>query len=125
MVVVRSRWHNYRSRNTPSCVKGIKKLPNKNISRYTPSDLWSEYVISLFLKFSPNIRERCYHVMAFDMTARPSKILSLRISDIKFKINNDGIQYVVEIKEERFGSRIIPCSNIILLSFISLLYYLL
>lgn len=53
-----------------------------------------------FLKISPNIRNRCYHVMAFDMTARPSKILSLRISDIKFKINNDGIQYVVESRRK-------------------------
>ena len=101
--------HDYRLRKTPLCVKGIKKLQNKNISRYTPSDLWSEYDISLFLKYSPNKRDRCYHAMAFDMSARPSEILSLRIGDIKFNINNEGIQYAeVEIKGGKTGSRIVP-----------------
>jgi len=99
--------HDYRLRKTPLCVKGIKKLPNKNISRYNPSDLWSEYDISLFLKYSSK-RDRCYHAMAFDMSARPSELLSLRIGNIKFKINTEGIQYAeVEIKGGKTSSRII------------------
>jgi len=98
--------HDYRLRKTPLCVR-IKKLPNKNISRYNPSDLWSEYDISLFLKYSSK-RDRCYHAMAFDMSARPSELLSLRIGNIKFKINTEGIQYAeVEIKGGKTSSRII------------------
>ena len=47
--------------------------------------------------------------MAFDMSVKPSEILSLRIHDIKFRINNEGIQYgEVEIKGGKTGSRIIP-----------------
>jgi integrase len=102
--------HDYRLRKTPLCIKGIKKLQNKNISRYTPSDLWTENDISLFLKYSPNKRDRCYHAMAFDLSARPSELLSLRVGDIQFKITNEGIQYAeVEIKGGKTGgSRIIP-----------------
>ncbi len=101
--------YDYRLRKTPDCVKGIKKLPNKNNIRYTPSDLWTENDISLFLKYSPSKRDRCYHAMAFDMSCRPSELLNLRIRDIQFKINSDGIQYAeVEIKGGKTGSRIIP-----------------
>jgi len=46
--------------------------------------------------------------MAFDMSARPSELLSLRIGNIKFKINTEGIQYAeVEIKGGKTSSRII------------------
>lgn len=101
--------HNYRLRKNSFMCTGIQKLPNKNISRYTPSDLWTENDISLFLKYSPSKRDRCYHAMAFDMSVRPSEILSLRIRNIKYKINNEGIQYAeVEIKGGKTGSRIIP-----------------
>jgi integrase len=42
--------------------------------------------------------------MAFDMSARPSEILSLRIGDI-----SNGYQYAeVKIKGGKTGSRIIP-----------------
>ena len=49
--------------------------------------------------------------MAFDMSARPSELLSLRIGDIKFKIN-EGIQYAeIEIKGRMTDSRIVPLKD--------------
>ena len=40
--------HDYRLRKTPLCVKGIKKLQYKNISRYAPSDLGRNMIFLYF-----------------------------------------------------------------------------
>jgi hypothetical protein len=60
----------------------------KNIKRekasYWPADLWDERDLSVFLKYCPNKRDKCYYAMAFDMSARPHKILSLRIKISSF-----------------------------------------
>jgi integrase len=39
------------------------------------------------------VRDRCYHAMANDMSARPHEILNLKIKDIIFKSADEGIQY--------------------------------
>lgn len=47
--------------------------------------------------------------MANDMSARPSEILNLRIGNIKFHINHDGVQYAeVRITGGKTGSRTVP-----------------
>jgi integrase len=88
---------------------GIKKLPKKDISSYKPSDLWASREHAIFLKYCPSIRDRCYHAMAVDMSARPSEILNLKIKDIVFKITDDGKQYAeVVIKGGKTKPRTIP-----------------
>ena len=73
------------------------------------SDIWTEKEIGLFLKYCPNKRDRCYLAMAYDMSARPSEILNLKIKDILFKISEEGIQYAeVEIKGGKTGTRTVP-----------------
>lgn len=39
------------------------------------------------------VRDRSYHAMANDMSARPHEILNLRINDIQFKTTEQGTQY--------------------------------
>jgi hypothetical protein len=47
--------------------------------------------------------------MAIDMSARPHEILNLRINDIKFHVNDEGIQYAeVRITNGKTGSRTVP-----------------
>ena len=47
--------------------------------------------------------------MAIDMSARPHEILNLRIKDIKFYINDEGIPYAeVRITNGKTGSRTVP-----------------
>ena len=47
--------------------------------------------------------------MAFDMSARPSEILNLKLKDILFKKSDQQIQYAeVEIKGGKTGTRIVP-----------------
>ena len=98
-----------RNRETPSCMIGIKKLPRKEITSYKPSDLWESREHAIFFKYCPSIRDRCYHAMAVDMSARPSEILNLKIKDIVFKVTDDGKQYAeVVIKGGKTKPRTIP-----------------
>jgi integrase/recombinase XerD len=69
----------------PDCIMGIKRLKRKEISCYKPSDLWTQEDDLVFLRWVTNKRDRCYHTMARDLSARPHEILNLRIKDIVFK----------------------------------------
>jgi len=70
----------------PDCIIGIKRLKRKEVSCYKPSDLWTQEDDLLFLKWVTNKRDRCYHTMARDLSARPHEILNLKIKDVVFKI---------------------------------------
>ena len=98
-----------RKRETPPCMIGIKKLPKKEITSYKPSDLWESREHAVFLKYCPSIRDKCYHSLANDMSARPHEILNLKIKDVVFKVTDDGKQYAeVVIKGGKTRARTIP-----------------
>lgn len=87
---------------TPSCIQGRKRLRRKEKSSYKPSDIWTNDELSLFLKYCPDKRDRCYHAMANDTSCRPHELLSLRIEDVKFKMSSSGTQYAeVHILESK------------------------
>ena len=96
-------------RDTPQCMSGIKQLPRKEKTPYSPSDLWEPREHGLFLKYCPSIRDRCYHALANDMSARPHEILNLKIKDIIFKKTDDNKQYAeILIKGGKTKPRTIP-----------------
>ncbi|MDR4489461.1 MAG: tyrosine-type recombinase/integrase [Candidatus Nitrosocosmicus sp.] len=97
-----------RRRFTPDCMKGIKQLPRKEISPYKPEDMWTPEENAVFLKYCPFPRDRCYHAMATDTSARPHELLNLRVKDIKFKISSEGIQYAEVTVNGKTGSRTLP-----------------
>ena len=72
-------------RPKPSVVDNIPKLKRKEVSIYKPSDLWTPEDDLLFLKFCPSKREKCYHAISRDLSARPHEILKLKIRDVPFK----------------------------------------
>jgi integrase len=92
----------------PDCIMGIRQLKRKEISCYKPSDLWSQEDDLLFLKWVTNKRDRCYHTMARDLSARPHEILNLKIRDIMFKNIGDGKQYAEVLVNGKTGTRHIP-----------------
>ena len=99
----------HRKRETPACMKGIKQLPRKEKTPYSPSDLWEQREHAVFLKYCPSVRDRCYHALANDMSARPGEMLNLRIRDIVFKKTEDEKQYAeVLIKGGKTKPRTIP-----------------
>jgi integrase len=77
-------------RPKPSVIGNIPQLKRKEKSIYKPSDLWTAEDDSLFLKYCPNPRDRCYHAMSRDSAARPHELLKLRIKDVVFKLTSDS-----------------------------------
>jgi len=98
-------------RSKPSVVDNIPKLKRKEISIYKPSDLWTPEDDLLFLKFCPSKREKCYHAISRDLSARPHEILKLKIRDVPFK-NTAISQYAdVTVNSGKTGTRSIPLIN--------------
>ena len=93
----------------PECLQRVKPLPRKEKSPYKPSDIWTNEEHSVFLKYCPNKRDRCYHAMANDTSCRPHELLSLKIGDIKFKTSSIGMQYAeVHIMDSKTNPRTLP-----------------
>jgi len=95
-------------RPKPPVVENIPQLKRKEKSIYKPSDLWTADDDSLFLKYCPNPRDRCYHAMSRDSAARPHELLKLRIKDLMFKLTPDRKQYAEITVNGKTGTRPIP-----------------
>ena len=108
------RWLYYpdieqKKRPKPSVIENIPQLKRKEKSIYKPSDLWTAQDDSLFLKYCPNPRDRCYHAMSRDSAARPHELLKLRIKDVVFKLTPDSKkQYAEILVNGKTGTRHIP-----------------
>ena len=76
----------HRKRITPPCMAGVKCLPRREKSPYKPEDIWTADH-AIFLKYCHMPRDRCWHSMVHDTSARPHELLGLRIRDIIFKIS--------------------------------------
>jgi len=98
----------HRKRTTPPCMTGIKMLPRKEKSPYKPEDIWTADDHAIFLKYCHMARDRCWHSMIHDTSARPHEILNLTIGDIKFKISDNGTQYAEIHVHGKTTSRTLP-----------------
>jgi len=99
-------------RQKPECVKNILSLKRKEKSIYKPTDLWTTDDDTLFLKFCPSKRDRCYHAMSRDLSCRPHELLKLRIKDVVFKTARDK-QYAEVLVNGKTGQRTLPLINCI------------
>jgi len=90
-------------------MKGIKQLVKNGISSYKPSDIWTSEDHILFLKYCPEKRDKCYHAMSLDTSARPHELLSLKIKDIKFRVSTIERQFAeVHIQKSKTKPRTLP-----------------
>lgn len=97
-----------RKRITPHCMKGVRRLPRLEISTYKPSDLWTEEEHEMFLKYCPSARDKLFHAMAYDTSARPNELLSLHIGDIYYRKTEDGVKYAEIVVNGKTKSRTLP-----------------
>jgi integrase/recombinase XerD len=97
-------------RQKPSVIENIPALRHKEKSVYKPSDLWTQQDDLLFLKYCPGERDRCYHAISRDLSARPHEILKLKIRDLSFKYVGSS-QYVEVVVNGKTGTRSIPLIN--------------
>ena len=74
-------------RPKPAVMENIPKLRRKETSIYKPSDLWSPQDDSLFLTYCPSKRDKCYHAISRDSSARPHEILKLKHTRYSIQIN--------------------------------------
>src|SRR4029079_8572420 len=98
----------HKKRTTPPCMQGIRTLPRQEKSPYKPSDLWTNEEHSIFLKYCPSKRDKAFHAMANDTSARPHELLNLKIKDIVFKRAEHGIQYAEVLVCGKTKSRTLP-----------------
>ena len=96
-----------KQRLKPEVVQNIPQLKRKEVSIYKPSDLWSIEDDAVFLKYCPNIRDRCYHAISRDLSARPHEILDLLIRDMVFKRAGTK-QYAEVLVNGKTGTRHLP-----------------
>jgi len=90
-------------------MQGVRRLHKNEKTPYKHTDIWSLREHGIFLKYCPDVRDRCYHALAEDTSARPHEILNLKIKDIKFSIAENGIQYAeAYIRNGKTGSRTVP-----------------
>jgi integrase len=94
-------------RPIPDIVQNIPSFKRKEQSIYKPTDLWTEQDDALFLKYCPNKRDRCYHMVAHDSSCRPSEILGLKVKSIVFKTTGQH-QYAEVLVNGKTGTRPIP-----------------
>lgn len=94
-------------RPKPKLLYNVPQLRRKETSIYTPTDLWTLEDDLIFLKWCPNKRDRCYHAISRDLSARPSEILNLKIKDIIIK-NVGTKQYAEVLVNGKTGSRHLP-----------------
>ena len=98
-----------KKRITPKIMDGIKQLQRKDKILYKNSDLWISEEHAIFLKYCPSKRDKAFHAMANDTSARPHELLNLKIKDIIFKITDDRKQYAeLHINGGKTGSRTVP-----------------
>jgi integrase/recombinase XerD len=99
-----------KKRQKPPVVENIPDLPRKEKSIYKPSDLWTQQDDLLFLKYCPSPRDRCYHAVSRDLSARPHEILKLKVRDLSFKSVGSS-QYCEVVINGKTGQRSIPLIN--------------
>ncbi|MFY9798700.1 MAG: hypothetical protein WAJ93_23680, partial [Candidatus Nitrosopolaris sp.] len=97
-----------RKRTTPLCMMGVKSLTRREKSPYNPEDIWRQEDHPLFLKYCYVPRDRCWHAMVHDTSARPHEILNLKIRDIVFKLSENGTQYAEVHVSGKTHSRTLP-----------------
>jgi integrase/recombinase XerD len=95
------------NRPKPEVINNIPKLRRKEQSIYKPTDLWTLEDDLLFLKWCPNKRDRCYHAISRDLSARPHEILNLKIKDVVIKKAGNK-QYAEVLVNGKTGTRHLP-----------------
>lgn len=97
-----------KNRAKPPVVQNIPALKRKEISNYSPEDLWTEEDDRIFLKYCPTKRMKFYHTVSRDASDRPHEVLKLKVGDIKWKLTPDKKQYAEISLSGKTGKRHIP-----------------
>jgi integrase/recombinase XerD len=94
-------------RPKPELLHNLPQLRRKELSIYKPTDLWTQEDDLVFLKWCSNKRDRCYHAISRDLSARPHEILNIRIKEVVFR-QAGGKQFAEVLVNGKTGTRHLP-----------------
>ena len=95
----------HRKRPKPEIVQNIGRLRRKEKSIYKPTDMWTEEDDLLFCRYCPSKRDKAYHMIARDTSARPHEILHLKVKSVIWNKTPDGKIYANVLVNGKTGSR--------------------
>ena len=95
----------HRKRIKPEIVQNINRLRRKEKSIYKPTDMWTQEDDLLFCRYCPSKRDKAYHMISRDTSARPHEILHLKIKSIIWNKTPDGKVYANVLVNGKTGSR--------------------
>jgi hypothetical protein len=95
----------HRKRLKPEIVQNIGRLRRKEKSIYKPTDMWTQEDDLLFCRYCPSKRDKAYHMIARDTSARPHEILHLKIKSVIWNKTPDGKVYANVLVNGKTGSR--------------------
>ncbi|MGA9743013.1 MAG: site-specific integrase, partial [Nitrososphaeraceae archaeon] len=99
-------------RTGPKFLNNLRCIRRKEKTTYSPKDLWTTEEDALFLKYCPDKRIRCYHIMARETSGRPHELLSLKIGDVLFHNSEGRVYATITIgKEGKTSTRTVPLIN--------------
>ena len=101
--------HNKRPK--PAVVENIPKIKRREISTYKPTDLWTEEDDTLFYKYCPSLRDKCWHAVSRDTACRPHELLKLKIKDIVVQQLENGYQIARITVNGKTGTRNVRLNN--------------
>jgi hypothetical protein len=101
--------HNKRPK--PAVVENIPKIKRREISTYKPTDLWTEEDDTLFYKYCPSLRDKCWHAVSRDTACRPYELLKLKIKDIVVQPLENGYQIARITVNGKTGTRNVRLNN--------------
>jgi integrase/recombinase XerD len=100
-----------KNRPVPPVVQNIYKIKRREISRYKPTDLWTEEDDVLFYKYCPSVRDRCWHAITRDTGCRPIELLKLKIKDVVIQQLDGGFQIAKITVNGKTGVRNVRLNN--------------
>src|SRR5215203_7733 len=83
-------------RQDPPQLKGYRWITHKsksNRTRVKRENHWTDEEHKVFLDYCEDPRLACFHAMHRDVGGRPSELLEVKITDIKFKVSQNGKKY--------------------------------
>lgn len=100
-----------KKRPIPAVMQNIPQIPRKEISCYRPTDLWTEEDDTIFLKYCPSVRDRCWHTVSRDTGCRPIELLRLKIKDVVIQQLDGGYQIAKITVNGKRGVRNVRLNN--------------
>ena len=100
-----------RQRKRPAVMENIPKPKRKEISIYKPTDLWTEEDDTLFYKYCPSSRDRCWHAVSRDTGCRPHELLKLKIKDVIAQLLDNRYQIARINVNGKTGTRNVRLNN--------------